>query len=62
MSLNGVELIPIQKPEPDQPATEPVLAATVPSPRKPAAEKKMVKPKWLKMWHFLAASEIDKVS
>ncbi|KAI3761896.1 hypothetical protein L1987_52319 [Smallanthus sonchifolius] len=48
MSLKGLELTPVQKPDPDQPASEPVVAA-VPSLQKPAGEKKMVKPKWLKM-------------
>lgn len=38
-------------PDPDQPAPEPVVMAATPV-QKPAGEKKMVKPKWLKMWHF----------
>ncbi|KAI3501005.1 hypothetical protein L1887_36835 [Cichorium endivia] len=42
MSLKGLDLIHI--PEPHQPAPEPVVTA-----QKPAGEKKMVKPKWLKM-------------
>ncbi|KAK1441169.1 hypothetical protein QVD17_07009 [Tagetes erecta] len=48
MSLKGLELVSVQKPDPDQPAPEPVAAAA-PSQQKPAGEKKMVKPKWLKM-------------
>ncbi|XP_071711242.1 plant UBX domain-containing protein 1-like [Rutidosis leptorrhynchoides] len=49
MFLKGVEVTPVQKPEPiDQPAPEPVAAAAPPA-RKPATDKKMVKPKWLKM-------------
>ncbi|KAL7603094.1 plant UBX domain-containing protein 1 [Lactuca sativa] len=35
-------------PDPDQPAPEPVVMAATPV-QKPAGEKKMVKPKWLKM-------------
>ncbi|CAH1420570.1 unnamed protein product [Lactuca virosa] len=35
-------------PEPDQPAPEPAVTAPAPV-QKPAGEKKMVKPKWLKM-------------
>ncbi|KAK9052365.1 hypothetical protein SSX86_028994 [Deinandra increscens subsp. villosa] len=53
MSLKGLELIPEQvKPEVDQATTTGSVAATAPAPvqeRKPAADKKMVKPKWLKM-------------
>lgn len=49
MSLNGLEIIPTQKPEADQPASEPVMASAVAPSRKPAGEKKMVKPKWMKM-------------
>ncbi|KAJ0457256.1 putative UBX domain, Ubiquitin-like domain superfamily [Helianthus annuus] len=48
MSLKGLELVPVQKPDSDQPALEPVVAA-VPASQKPVGEKKMVKPKWLKM-------------
>ncbi|KAD6796075.1 hypothetical protein R6Q59_020034 [Mikania micrantha] len=50
MSLKGLELVHLQKPEPDpdQPASAPVVDA-VPPLQKPAGEKKMVKPKWLKM-------------
>ncbi|XP_024978647.1 plant UBX domain-containing protein 1-like [Cynara cardunculus var. scolymus] len=48
MSLKGLELILEQKPEPDHSAPEPSVAAA-PAARKSAAEKKMVKPKWLKM-------------
>ncbi|KAJ9562518.1 hypothetical protein OSB04_007678 [Centaurea solstitialis] len=49
MSLKGLELIQLQKPEPDESAPEPSSVAAAPPARKPAAEKKMVKPKWLKM-------------
>ncbi|KAK9052369.1 hypothetical protein SSX86_028998 [Deinandra increscens subsp. villosa] len=53
MSLKGLELIPEQvKPEVDQATTTGSVTATAPAPvqeRKPAADKKMVKPKWLKM-------------
>ncbi|KAI3813107.1 hypothetical protein L1987_17823 [Smallanthus sonchifolius] len=53
MSLKGLELVPEQvKPEVDQATTTGSVAATAPAPvqeRKPAADKKMVKPKWLKM-------------
>lgn len=49
MSLKGLELAPVQKPDPDEPALEPVVAAA-PALQKPAGEKKkIVKPKWLKM-------------
>ncbi|PWA95887.1 plant UBX domain-containing protein 1 [Artemisia annua] len=53
LSLKGLELIAEQeKPEVNQGAAEPTAAATAPPPvqeRKPAADKKMTKPKWLKM-------------
>ena len=49
MSLKGLELIHEQKAEADEPAPEPSSVAVAPAARKPAAEKKMVKPKWLKM-------------
>ncbi|KAD3641103.1 hypothetical protein E3N88_30327 [Mikania micrantha] len=53
MSLKGMELIPEEvKLEVDQATTIGSVVATSPAPvqeRKPAADKKMVKPKWLKM-------------
>ncbi|KAK9053965.1 hypothetical protein SSX86_025040 [Deinandra increscens subsp. villosa] len=49
MSLKGLELVPEQKPVPDQPALEPVVAAVPPLQKPAAGQKKMVKPKWLKM-------------
>lgn len=53
LSLKGLELIAEQeKPEVNQGTAEPTAAATAPPPvqeRKPAADKKMTKPKWLKM-------------
>ncbi|MFS8032227.1 putative UBX domain, Ubiquitin-like domain superfamily [Helianthus anomalus] len=53
MSLKGLELVPEEvKPEVYQATTTGSAAATAPATvqeRKPAADKKMVKPKWLKM-------------
>lgn len=51
MSLKGLELITEQA-EPVQPAPEPVIPVPAPvvEERKPA-EKKPVKPKWLKLWY-----------
>lgn len=52
MSLKGLELVTEEeKPEVNQGATEPVAAGGSPvvQERKPAADKKMVKPKWLRM-------------
>lgn len=53
LSLKGLELIAEQeKPEVNQSTAEPTAAATAPPPvqeRKTAADKKMTKPKWLKM-------------
>ncbi|KAM0058300.1 putative plant UBX domain-containing protein [Helianthus debilis subsp. tardiflorus] len=53
MSLKGLELVPEEvKPEVDQATTTGSVAAAAPAmvqERKPAADKKMVKPKWLKM-------------
>ncbi|XP_071694160.1 plant UBX domain-containing protein 1 [Rutidosis leptorrhynchoides] len=52
MSLKGLELIPEEKPEVNQNTTTEPVAAAAPQPvqeRKPTADKKMVKPKWLKM-------------
>ncbi|KAJ0447305.1 putative UBX domain, Ubiquitin-like domain superfamily [Helianthus annuus] len=53
MSLKGLELVPEEvKHEVDQATTTGSVAATAPATvqeRKPAADKKMVKPKWLKM-------------
>nr|XP_043615473.1 plant UBX domain-containing protein 1-like isoform X2 [Erigeron canadensis] len=48
MSLKGLELLSVQNPVPEQPAPE-TFVAVVPPAQKPATEKKMVKPKWLKM-------------
>nr|GEV89400.1 plant UBX domain-containing protein 1-like [Tanacetum cinerariifolium]GEV89493.1 plant UBX domain-containing protein 1-like [Tanacetum cinerariifolium]GEW11906.1 plant UBX domain-containing protein 1-like [Tanacetum cinerariifolium]GEW47493.1 plant UBX domain-containing protein 1-like [Tanacetum cinerariifolium]GEW54135.1 plant UBX domain-containing protein 1-like [Tanacetum cinerariifolium] len=53
MSLKGLELIAEQeKPVVNQGPVEPTAASTAPPPaqeRKPATDKKMAKPKWLKM-------------
>ncbi|CAI9277141.1 unnamed protein product [Lactuca saligna] len=52
MALKGLELVAEpEKPTVDQLTTVPVVAAAPPSAqeRKPAADKKMVKPKWLKI-------------
>lgn len=52
MALKGLELVAEpEKPMVDQLTTAPVVAAAPPpgQERKPAADKKMVKPKWLKM-------------
>lgn len=52
MSLKGLELIAEEKPEVDQVTSTEAVAAPAPQAvqeRKPAADKKMVKPKWLKM-------------
>ena len=52
MSLKGLELVAEEeKSEVNQGATEPVAAGGSPvvQERKPASDKKMVKPKWLRM-------------
>ncbi|KAL4581548.1 hypothetical protein LXL04_006071 [Taraxacum kok-saghyz] len=49
MSLKGLHLISEPTPEPSQPAPEPVVGTAAAPALKPAGEKKMVKPKWLKM-------------
>ncbi|GJQ97120.1 hypothetical protein Tco_0008259 [Tanacetum coccineum] len=53
MSLKGLELIAEQeKPVVNQGPVEPTAASTAPPPvqeQKPATDKKMAKPKWLKM-------------
>ncbi|PWA67890.1 ubiquitin-related domain-containing protein [Artemisia annua] len=48
MALKGLEVIPEQKSKLDQPAPEPIVASA-PAAQNLPAEKKMVKPKWLKM-------------
>lgn len=57
MSLKGLEL-PVEQAEPIQPAPEPVIGCSSPAvqERKPA-DKKAVKPKWLKMWYGLLYSQ-----